>query len=508
MSHGLKALVAIIRTPFLLFLLGVTAHAATPYRDYSTGLDSINAASKSTSGQRQPFSTVAMYPLKVSSNKRYLVDQNNAPFLLMGDSPQSLVANTSIADVAAYFAERARQGFNCVFIQLVCDQFMAGRSNGSTWDGIVPFTSTFDFSTPNLPYWQRVDEVINTAAKYNICCMLAFFDTSDANGGQNGINVLTKNGITKCFNYGVFLGKRYKHFPNIIWVSGNDFNQTLDGKNADACLQAIALGVKSEDLNHLHTLQMSTPNYARQGTCDADAVDNGTGTLWSSILSLDWVYSWPAQYDALLRGYASSPVMPTFLGEAQYEYQTVIYLGTPLRLRLQEWWTMTCGATGILYGNGNVLTFADASWKKFIVSPGATQLGYLNSLLSSIRWYDLIPDTSHHLLISGLGRYISYSDPAENTYCTAAMTSDGTAALIYTPTIRTMTVDMSRFSTPVSAKWFDPSNGSYIAIPGSPFTNSGTYKFTPIGSNSAGDGDWVLIFAASASSTPTPTPRP
>jgi hypothetical protein len=494
MSYRLKAMVAFIRTLFLLCSLGVAAHASTHYFDYS---DINNGTAEGAFGQRQSFIAGSMYPLKVSANKRYLVDRNNEPFLLIGDSPQSLVANASIPDVAAYFADRASQGFNCAFIQLVCDQFIAGRSNGATRDGIVPFTSTFDFSTPNLPYWQRVDEVINTAAKYNICCMLAFFDTSDANGRQNGINVLINNGVTKCFNYGVFLGKRYKDFPNIIWVSGNDFNQTVDGKNADACVQAIALGVRSADSHHLHTLQMSRPTYARQGTCDADAVDNGTGTLWSSILSLDWVYSWPSQYDTLLRAYASSPVMPTFLGEAQYEYQTVIYLGTPLRLRLQEWWTMTCGATGILYGNGNVLTFTDASWKKFIISPGATQLGYLNSLLSSIRWYDLIPDTSHHLLISGLGRYISYSDPAKNTYATAAMTSDGSTALIYAPTVRTMTVDMSRFSTPVSAKWFDPSNGSYIAISGSPFVNSGTQKFTPVGNNGAGDGDWVLIFTAS-----------
>jgi len=307
--------------------------------------------------------------------------------------------------------------------------------------------------------------------------------------------VLIKNGKAKCYNYGAFLGNRYKDFPNIIWVSGNDFNQTIDGRIADACVQAIALGIKSVDANHIHTLQMSTPGYARQGTCDADAEDNGTGALWSSILSLDWVYSWPSQYDTLLRAYGSSPVMPTFLGEAQYEYQTVVYLGTPLRLRLQHWWTMTCGATGVLYGNGNIISFADTSWKKFIVSPGATQLGFLRSLLSSMRWYDLIPDISHRLLISGLGNYDSFGDPAKNTYATAAIASDGTAALIYAPTIRTMTINLSRFTRPVSARWFDPSTGYYHPIPGSPLSNSGTHKFRPAGKNGAGDEDWVLLLS-------------
>jgi Protein of unknown function (DUF4038)/Putative collagen-binding domain of a collagenase len=469
------------RNPFLLCLLGVAICAAMGPND--SAADPVARAPKPT------------YPLKVSANRRYLVDQHDEPFLLIGDSPQSLIANASVTAAADYFAARAEQGFNCAFIQLVCDQFIDGRPDGATRDGIVPFKNTFDFSAPNPPYWQKVDAVIQTAAKYNICCMLAFFDTSDANGKGTGIDVLTKNGRAKCYDYGAFLGNRYKDFPNIIWVSGNDFNQTTDGKIADACVQAIALGIKSIDANHIHTLQMSTPGYAKQGTCDADAEDNGTGTLWSSILSLDWVYSWPSQYDTLLRAYASSPVMPTFLGEAQYEYQTVIYAGTPLRLRLQHWWTMTCGATGVLYGNGNVTSFADTNWKKFIVSPGVTQLGFLRALLSSMRWYDLIPDISHRLLISGLGNYDSFGDPAKNTYATAAIASDGTAALIYAPTIRTMTINLSRFTRPVSARWFDPSTGHYHPIPDSPFSNSGTHNFRSAGKNGAGDEDWVLLLS-------------
>lgn len=466
---------------FLLCLLGATGCAVTILND--SVADPVAGAPKPT------------YPVKVSANRRYLVDQHDEPFLLIGDSPQSLIANASVTVAADYFAARADQGFNCAFIQLVCDQFIDGRPDGATRDGIVPFKSTFDFSAPNPPYWQKVDAVIQTAAKYNICCMLAFFDTSDANGKGNGIDVLTKNGRAKCYDYGAFLGNRYKDFPNVIWVSGNDFNQTTDGKIADACVQAIALGIKSTDANHIHTLQMSTPGYAKQGTCDADAKDNGTGTLWSSILSLDWVYSWPSQYDTLLRAYAGSPVMPTFLGEAQYEYQTVVYLGTPLRLRLQHWWTMTCGATGVLYGNGNITSFVDTNWKKFIVSPGVTQLGFLRSLLSSMRWYDLTPDISRRLLISGLGNYDSFGDPAKNTYATAAITSDGTAALIYAPTIRTMTINLSRFTRPVSARWFDPSTGYYHPIPDSPFSNSGTHKFRPVEKNGAGDEDWVLVLS-------------
>ena len=58
--------------------------------------------------------TAVAYPLKASANGRYLVDQNNLPFLIVGDSPQSLIGNLSEADAAIYFADRQLRGFNAL----------------------------------------------------------------------------------------------------------------------------------------------------------------------------------------------------------------------------------------------------------------------------------------------------------------------------------------------------------------------------------------------------------
>ena len=68
--------------------------------------------------------------------------------------------------------------------------------------------------------------------------------------------------------------------------------------------------------------------------------------------------------------------------------------------------------------------------------------------------------------------------------------------MIYMPTSRTVTLDMTKLSTSAVAFWYDPSNGTYITISGSPFANAGTRQFTPPGNNSGGDGDWVLIVQA------------
>jgi hypothetical protein len=45
----------------------------------------------------------------------------------------------------------------------------------------------------------------------------------------------------------------------------------------------------------------------------------------------------------------------------------------------------------------------------------------------------------------------------------------------------------------VTARWYDPTNGIFSTISGSPFANSGSRNFTPPRKNSAGDGDWVLV---------------
>ena len=81
-------------------------------------------------------------------------------------------------------------------------------------------------------------------------------------------------------------------------------------------------------------------------------------------------------------------------------------------------------------------------------------------------------------------------------YATAARTEDGSLVLAYLPTQRTVTVDMARLSGPSKARWFDPSNGDYTIIPGSPLANTGSRTFTPPGKNHDGDGDWVLVLDA------------
>jgi DNA-binding NarL/FixJ family response regulator len=108
------------------------------------------------------------YPLKASDNGRYLVDQNGTPTILVGDSPHSLFVNLSTQQADTYFGNRASYGINALWIEVLCNTYTAGRPDGSTYDGIIPFTTPGDMSTPNPAYFRRLDQMVRLAANHGI----------------------------------------------------------------------------------------------------------------------------------------------------------------------------------------------------------------------------------------------------------------------------------------------------------------------------------------------------
>jgi hypothetical protein len=76
------------------------------------------------------------YPLKVSANRRYLVDQNNSPFLIVGDVPQVIVTMASTAEAASYFDDRQAHGFNALWIDVLVASpyYPESRDDGGTYD--------------------------------------------------------------------------------------------------------------------------------------------------------------------------------------------------------------------------------------------------------------------------------------------------------------------------------------------------------------------------------------
>src|SRR5256886_15006723 len=162
------------------------------------------------------------YPVKVGPTGRYLVDQNGVPFLMAGESPQAMIGNVSEADAELFFANRKGHGFNTVWINLLCASYTACNADGSTFDGIRPFTVgtnllTYDLATPNEAYFARADRILQLAAQYGFLVILAPIETG------SWLSVLQNNGLARARFYGQYLGHRYAGFDNIVWMHGTEF---------------------------------------------------------------------------------------------------------------------------------------------------------------------------------------------------------------------------------------------------------------------------------------------
>jgi hypothetical protein len=418
------------------------------------------------------------YPLKVSGNGRYLVDQNNKPFLIAGESPQALMVNLSEGEAEMFFANRQRHGFNTVWINLLCKPYTGGRGDGSTYDGILPFTTPDDLATPNPAYFDRCDQMLRLAAKHRLLVMLDPIETGDF------LKVMTRNGPAKCREFGRYIGTRYQSFDNLLWLHGNDYQNWRELTN-DAAVTAVALGIKDKDTRHLHTIEL---DYEVSGSLD-DA-------NWAPIINTCASYTYYPTYAQVLKDYNRSNFMPVCMIESDYEFERE---STPATLRRQEYWANLSGATGQLYGNGFTWPFK-AGWKTNLDTPGAVQMAYVKSLFESRAWFDLVPDQNHKLVIAGYGTFDGTATPGNHynmtsDYVTAGRTPDGSLAMAYMPTFRPITVDLTQLRGPAEAQWYDPCCGRYVAIKGSPFTNA-DHVFIPPRHNADGDDDWVLVLQA------------
>ncbi|OLC98248.1 MAG: hypothetical protein AUH86_05615 [Acidobacteria bacterium 13_1_40CM_4_58_4] len=363
-------------------------------------------------------------PIKVSSNGRYLVDQNNVPRFMLLDAGHHIVCALAQSNWNTYFADRHAKGYTATDL---FSTYASGNcpASGAAKDGTLPFTtgnspSTYDLATPNNAFWSEIDTLLTDAANNGLMVVFNPLIT------QNFLVTFQNAGNTKCFNWGVYLGNRYKNFANIIWYNGNDFQSWQTASNL-ALVNNIMSGIKSVDTNHLQSIQL---NYQRSYSNQA------AGTL-ASNLTLDAVYTYYEVYDYVGQAYASSPTLPVFLLESNYEGgNNTGQLSSPANafiLRQEAYYAVTSGAAGTIWGNESVNHF-DTNYPGSLTTTATLEAKYLPQLLAPYAWWNLVPDTGHVVVTSGYGTAAPNNLNMYNaTYATTAWITDGSLAITYTP---------------------------------------------------------------------------
>ena len=410
-------------------------------------------------------SSTAMFPLHTEVGKRYLIDAQGNPFLIQGDAPWSLIVRPTSAQAEQYLEDRRLKGFNTVLVNLIEHKFADAPPKNANGD--APFLTPGDYATPNEAYFAHAEDVINLAAAKGILVLLTP-SYMGYNGGDEGwYQEMTMNGATKLRTYGQYVANRLGGHDNILWVEGGDFNPP-----EKSLLRAIVNGIRDVDTagRLLHTF------HGNRGTSALSFL--GTSEAW---LGVNDIYTDGTSVVANAFTEYNRSTMPFFLIEAVYENEGVGGSG----VRTQAYQAVLSGASGQVMGNNPIWLFG-GGWQSALDSAGARTLTQLRNLFAAHSWTLLQPDTSNALLTSGV------SSGANRAAASRAI--DGSFALVYTPSVRALTINLAQLTGPrVSARWYDPGDGAYATVTGSPFTASGGMSFTPTGNNSQGDGDWVLV---------------
>jgi len=162
--------------------------------------------------------------------------------------------------------------------------------------------------------------------------------------------------------------------------------------------------------------------------------------------------------------YERRPIRPFVLTEAIYESE---HNSTPDQIRRQAYVTMLGGACGQFFGNNPIGHFdgpglfpVKTTWKEALDGSGSRDMTRLRDLLAGLAWHRLEPERNHEVVMAGYGQGIATA--------LTARTSDEKLAITYIPSTgtesRTITVDLGRFSGPVTARWYNPTSGRWTII--------------------------------------------
>ncbi len=396
------------------------------------------------------------------------MDQHGRPFFYHADTAWAIAKKLTRVEVAEYLDDRQKRGFTAIHIHAFSKEVGPLQNR----DGQQPFDLPDDILKPNEAYWRNVDEIIRAADERGLLVAMSAlwirWGGKDREGWRYQLNEQNERG------YGRFLGRRSRGFKNLIWILGGDANP-IERTRAVA---EIARGIQEFAPQQLITVH-NRPEYSSRTFFEGEA--------W---LGINMAYSYRetsihvlGEWNRLSRQRPIIPGESGLRGGEQHQRG-----GDPHRMRRQSYGAILSGALGgHAFGQKHVWRF-DEQWRPALDSPASRQMAHVRELFATRAWYKLAPDQLDRLVTDGRGFF------GNDDYAPAARAADGSLALVYLPTPRTITVNLDRLRGPLIARWFDPTNGDYQTIAG--VSQSGKQQFTPPEKNSAGAGDFVLVLEA------------
>jgi hypothetical protein len=399
-----------------------------------------------------------------------LTDSDGDPFLINGDTAWSLMVALTESEVVQYLDDRQGRGFNTILVNLIEHEFAADPPRNA--DGVAPFTSPEDIRTPNDLYFDACTDIVQQALDREMLVMMTPAYLGFGGGEEGWWSALSSRTTAEVESYGEYLGAKFGAFPNIVWVMGGDYW----GPQVLTRTRSLVAGLKSTGRADWLFTYHTGPNGSSSAVVGSE-----------SWLDLNATYGYenpglPAQFE---QDYGRTPTRPFFLFESRYESEPSPPVSR-LTLRSQAYWSLLTGGMGALFGNNPIWNFENhalhpfsGTWQSNLGSSGAQDRTRFDDLFRTYDWKSLVPDRTDTVLTAGQG--------TGSNAAYAAKSDDSTLVIVYTPSQKELTIDMTELAGPtVMTRWFKPDTATYTTI--DTFANTGSRSLTPPAS-----GDWILV---------------
>ena len=389
--------------------------------------------------------------LKVSPDGRYLISEDGAPFFWVGDTVWGLFKQATREEADYYLRHRAANGFNVVQAVALWGWGWRDGIGGDNAYGEAPFIKD-DPARPNEKYWEHVDYIVNKAESYGLYMGLLPLWGSDQIARLHYFNE------EQAYNYGVFLGQRYKD-NRIIWILGGDTPGFRSPEVYRALAKGIAIGLTGEED---YGSQLMT--YHPRGGFSSSAWFHDD--KWLDFNMVQSGHSFNSDtYNLILYDYNRYPAKPVLDGEPSYEniYNNLKRCKSKIDahdVRNAAYWAVLAGACGHTYGAHELFLFfkggdpgpfdADTYWYDAIDFPGSNDMKHFREFFTAVPFNELVADFS---LVMTEKRY-------KDHYIQAARAKDNSFAVIFIPKGREIEVNTSFLKgEKMQSYWFNPRDG-------------------------------------------------
>lgn len=404
--------------------------------------------------------------------------EDGSPFLWLGDTAWELFHVLNREETIYYLDNRSSKGFTVVLSVLISER--NGLSIPNAY-GELPLVDK-NPRRPNEKYFQHVDFVVTEAKKRGLFVGILPTWADKVTNERKGEGAIFT--LENAYEYGRFLGKRYKNEP-VIWILGGD--RDVDSKETAEIWEQMGKGIRAGDegqhLITFHPLGEKSSAYwfHHAEWLDFNSYQSGHARRYDKV----YLYN---QYHRLL--VPSKPIVniePLYekIPVRFWEYFKILnshenkkkYLHADglikdpslfedgffneYDVRVSAYWTLLSGAAGYTYGNNAVWQMfkpgtyaavpAFSYWKEALDDPGAESMSHLISFFKKYPLNSFYPDQT---LIWG-------KNEENENYITSVMAKDQSFVIAYLPQRKKISLNLYKLKGEKKYYWYNPSNGDY-----------------------------------------------